>query len=103
MADFSYDRLWRSESDNNVSAKDKTQDINLNRRKLKVNDTYEKGEKLTAYIEAINDEDAVNKAYLETKLPKIEGQISYIEKDYNEFILHNNKHSVEEILIESAV
>ena len=33
----------------------------------------------------------------------MEGQISYIEKYYNEFKLHNNKQSVEGILFERAV
>ena len=45
----------------------------------------------------------MNKTYLDTKLRKIEGQMSYMEKDYNNFKLHNNKQPVYEILNESAV
>ena len=42
MAYISFDNLWRSEFYNNVSAKDRVQDINLNQIKLKVNDTHKK-------------------------------------------------------------
>ena len=37
MADISYDKLRRSGFFNNVSAKNKDQEINLNQLKLKVN------------------------------------------------------------------
>ena len=36
-------------------------------------------------------------------MKKIDGNISYLEKDYNEFKLQNNKQSVEDILIQRAV
>ena len=36
-------------------------------------------------------------------MSKIEGQISYFQKDYNEFKSQYNKQSVEEILIQRAV
>ena len=39
--------IYGSEFFNNVSAKDKVQDINLNQLKLKVNDFYKKDEKMT--------------------------------------------------------
>ena len=39
MASFSYDKLWRSEFYNNVSAKARNQSICLNQLKLKVIDT----------------------------------------------------------------
>ena len=42
---------------------------------------------MTTNIEPSNDEDGTNKAYLDTTLSKIEGQISYIENDYKEFKL----------------
>ena len=42
MAYISFDKLWRSEFYNNVSARDRVQDINLDQLKLKVNDTYKK-------------------------------------------------------------
>ena len=79
------------------------QDLNLNQLKLKVNNTYQKNEKITTKFEAVNDEDVINKAYLDTNLSKIAGQISLIEKDYNEFNLLSIKQSVEEVLIQRAV
>ena len=39
MVYIPYDKLWISEFNNNVSAKDRVQDINLNQLKLKVNNT----------------------------------------------------------------
>ena len=39
MAYRSYDQLWRSEFYNNVSAKDRVQDIKPNQLNLKVHDT----------------------------------------------------------------
>ena len=42
MAYISYQKLWRSEFYNNVSAKDRAQDINIHQIKIKVNDTYKK-------------------------------------------------------------
>ena len=71
--------------------------------KPNVNDTYKKNEKPGTNFEPSNDEDLVNTAYLDMKSSKIEGQISYIEKDYNEFKLEYNKQSVEAILIRRAV
>ena len=59
-------------------------------------------EKKTKF-EPSNAEGVKNKAYLDTNLSKIEGQISYIEKDYNEFKLHHNKYSAQKIPIERAV
>ena len=79
------------------------QDIHLNHLKLKVNDTYEKDEKITTNFGAVNDEDVLNKAHLDTKSSKLEGQVSYIEKDYNEFNLFSNKQSVKEVLLQRAV
>ena len=38
------------------------QDINLDLRKLKVNDTYEKNEKTTTKFEPSKDGDVINKA-----------------------------------------
>ena len=71
--------------------------------KLKVHDTYKKDEKPTTNFEPTDNSDVINKAYLDEKLKKINGHISYIEKDYNEFKRKNNKQSVEEILVQRAV
>ena len=40
---------------------------------------------------------------MDEKFKKIDGHISYIEKDYNGFKLQYNKRSIEDILIQRAV
>ena len=103
MAYMSYDKLWRSEFYNNVSAKDGVQDINFNQLKLKINDSYKKDEKRKTKFEASNPENVTNKGFSDTNLSKTECQISYIEKDYDELNLLGNQQSVEKILIQGAV
>ena len=103
MAYISYNKLWETEFDGIVSKRDKLQDRNIIQLKLEVYDTYKKDEKITTNFEASADSDVVNKAYLDNNLKKIDGQISYIEKDYNEFKKQYNKQSVEEVLIQRAV
>ena len=100
MAYISYNKLWESEFDGIVSKRDKLQDLNINQIKLEVHNTYKRDEKITTNFEAVDDKDVKNKAYLDEKLEKIDGHISYIEKDYNEFKLQYKKQSVEEILIQ---
>ena len=39
--------------------------------------------KITTNFEPVNDENVIYKAHLDERLKKIDGQISYIEKDYN--------------------
>ena len=95
--------MWESEFDGIVSKRDKFQDLNINQLKLEVHETYKKDEKITTNFEASNNEDVVNKGYLDEKLLKIESHISYFEKDYNEFKLQYNKQSVEDISIQGAV
>ena len=102
MAYISYNKLWESEFDGIVSKRDKLQDANINQLKLKVYDTYKKDEKITNF-EPTDNTDVINKAYLDEKLSKIEDQISFFQKDYNEFKLEYNKQSVEDILIQRAV
>ena len=70
MAYLSYNKLWESEFDNIVSKRDKLQDMSNNQLKLEVNDTYKRDEKLTANFEAVNNENVINKAYLDEKLLK---------------------------------
>ena len=103
MAFISYKKLWLSEVFNIVSAKDREQDTNLTQPKLKVNNSYKKDEKVTTNFEASDPDDVINKSFLDKKLSRIEGHISLVEKDYNEFKLKNNKQSVEEIIIEKTV
>ena len=59
--------------------------------------------KITTNFEPTDDSDVINKAYLDVKLKKIDGHISYIEKDYDEFKLQYNKQTVEDIFIQRAV
>ena len=95
--------MWESEFDGIVSKGDKLQDANINQLKLEVHDTYKKDEKLTTNFEPTDNSDVINKAYLDEKLKKIDGHISYTEKDYNEFKLQYNKQPVEDILNQRAV
>ena len=103
MAYISFNKLWESEFDGIVSKRDKLQDSNINQLKLEVHDTYKKDEKITTNFEAVNHDDVINKTYLDKKLKKIDGHISYIEKENNEFKLQYNKQRMEEILIQRAV
>ena len=103
MAYVSYNKLWESEFDGIVSRRDKLQDANNSQLNLEVYDTYKKDEKITTNFEALKDEDVINKGHLESKLLKIDGHLSKLEKDYNEFKLQNNKQNVEDILFQRAV
>ena len=103
MAYISYNKLWESEFDGIVSKRDKLQDSNISQLKLEVYDAYKKDEKITTNFEPIDNSDVINKGYLDEKLLKINGLLSKIEKDFNEFKLQYNKQSVEEILIQRAV
>ena len=77
------------------------QDINLNQKKLKINDTYKRNEEITANFEPSSDEAAIDKAYLDRNLSKIEGP--FFAEGYIEFKLLCNKQSVQEVLIQKAV
>ena len=79
------------------------QDLYINQLKLEVHDTYKKDEKRKTNFKAVNDEDVISKTFLDEKLEKIDGHISYIEKDYNEFKIQYNKQSVEHTLVQRAV
>ena len=103
MAYITYNKLWEAEFDGIVSKRDKLQDLNINQLKLEVHDTYKKDEKITTHFEPVNDEDVINKGYLDEKLLKTIGHLSILEKEYNEFRLQYNKQNVDEILVQSAV
>ena len=103
MAYISYNKLWESEFDDIVSRRDKLQDLNIKQLKHETHNTYKKNEKITTKFEPVDDPDVVNKAYLDKKLLKINGHISLLEKDYNEFKSDYNKQSIEEILVHRAV
>ena len=76
MAYISYNKLWESEFDGIVSKRDKLQDLNINRLKMEVHDTYKKDEKLTTNFEPSNIEDVISKGYLDEKLFNINGHLS---------------------------
>ena len=59
--------------------------------------------KKTTIFEAVDDEDVINKGYLDSKLLKKDGHLSKLEKDNNEFKLQYNKQSVEDNSIQRAV
>ena len=103
MAYISYNKLWESEFDGIVSKRDKLQDANISQLKLEVHDTYKKDEKITTNFEPVDNEDVINKGYLDSKLLKIDGHLSNLEKDYNEFKLDYEKQAVLDILIRRAV
>ena len=86
-----------------VSKRDKLQDFNINQLNLEVHDTYRNDEKLTTNFEPTDDSDATNKARLDEKFLKINGHLSKLEENYNEFKIQYNKQSVEEVLIQRAV
>ena len=77
MAYISYNKLWKSEFDGIVSKRDKLQDANINHLNLEIHDTYKNDEKITTNFEAVDDEDVINKTYLDEKLKKIDGHNFY--------------------------
>ena len=81
MAFISYNKLWESEFDGIVSKRDKLQDSNINQLKLEVHDTYKKDHKITTNFQAVDDEDVLNKGYLDENLLKITGHLSKLEKN----------------------
>ena len=76
MAYISYKNFWEREFDGIVSKRDKLQDLKINPLNLEVHDTYKKDEKITTDFEAVIGSDVINKAYLDSKLLKIEGHLS---------------------------
>ena len=103
MVYISYNKLWESEFDGIVSKRDKIKVLNISQLKLQVHDTYKKDEKITTNFEPTDNTDVINKGYLDKNLLKIDGHISKLETDFNEFKLQYNKQSVEDILIQRAV
>ena len=103
MVYISCNKIWESQFDNIVSERDKLRDMNINQIKLEVYDTYKEDEKMTTNFEAVNDEDVINKAYLDEKLSKLNSRLSKVEEDYIEFKIQHNKQSVEEVSIQRAV
>ena len=69
--------------------------------KFKVEDTYQKVEKITTNFEPSDNEDVVSKAYLDKTLSEVNGHISYLEKIFEES--NSGKLSEGEVLIEKAM
>ena len=103
MAYRSYNKLWESEFDVIVSKRDKLQDANISQLKLVVHDTYKKDEKITTNFEPIDNNDVINKGYLDSKLLNINGHFSKLEKNFNEFKKQYDKQAVLDVLIQKAV
>ena len=103
MANISYNKAWESEFDDVVSMEDKVQDLKTIQLKLEVHDTFEKVEKTITNFEFVNNDDVINKACLDEKLEKLDGHLSFLEKDYDEFKLQHDKHSIEVFLYQRAV
>ena len=100
---MSYDKIWRSEFYNNVSASDRMKDFNLNRLKLKVTDIYRKDEEITTNFHQSDDNGVMNKAFLDAKVYTKAGHLLIIEKSYNEFVLQSDKRSGQAFFSEKAV
>ena len=66
-------------------------------------DIYKKDDKITINSELSNDEDVINEGFLDKKLSNIEGHLSLLEKDYNEFKILSDKQSRDEVLNRTAV
>ena len=79
MAYISYNKLWQSEFDGILSKRDKLQELNNNQLKLEVHDSYKKDEKITTNFEPVDDKDVINKAYLDSKILKVDGHLSKLE------------------------
>ena len=103
MAYIFYNKLWESEFDSIASKRDKLQDLNINQLKLEVDDKFEKDEKITTDFESVNNEDVINKAYLDEKLLKRNGHLSLLEEIFNESKLQDNKQSGEAFLVQKPV
>ena len=78
------------------------QDVTLNRLNFKIT-IVKKSEKIAKIFEPTNLQDVKNKGFLDKKLSKLEGHISYKENDYNEFKIFSDRQSVEEVLFQRAV
>ena len=74
-------KIWESKFDGIVFKTDKLQDLNINQLKLEVHDTHKKDGKITTNFEPTDDKDVVNKAYVDEKLFKKNGHLSFLEKD----------------------
>ena len=81
MAYMSYNKLWENEFVGIVSKRDKLQELNINQLKLEAQDTYKKDQKIRTDFEAVDDEEVINKSYLDSKYMKIDGHLSKLQKD----------------------
>ena len=73
-----------------VSKKDKVQDSNINQLKLKVHDTYKKDETIKTNFDPTNDLDVINKSYLDEKIFRTNGHLSFLETTSLNYNATNN-------------
>ena len=78
MAYISYNKLWEGQFDKNFSKRNNLQGLKINQVKLELHDSYKKDEKLTTNSEPMNNEDVINKEYLDEKLLKINGHLTSV-------------------------
>ena len=102
MVNLNYAQLCSGEFDKIVCAKDRVEDISLKRLEIKVNDAQQKYEKKLKF-EPFIEENVVSKAYLDSKVSKVEAHISFEEKNRRSLTCMAEKHSEEESLLEKAV
>ena len=69
-----------SEFDHIVSNKDRVKDLIINQLKLQVHDIIEEDENLTTNFEHVNNDEVINKAYLDEKLNKNKWSLIFIRK-----------------------
>ena len=70
MTYISYNNLWESDFHKIVLRKDKLQDLFSSQLELQVHDSYKGDEKITTNFEPVNNEDVINKTYLDEKCEK---------------------------------
>ena len=77
--------------------------MNINQLKLEIHDNYKNDEKVTTTFRAVNDSDVINKPYLDEKVSKKDGHLSFLKKHYAEILLLYNKQSAGKTLIRKVV
>ena len=78
VAYISCTNLWKSEFDGIISKRDELQKLDFKKLKHEVNDCYKKDLKITTNFEAVDNEDGINKSYLDEKLKKKQSSIFHL-------------------------
>ena len=101
MAYNYYNKLWESEFDNLVSKRYKVQYSNIIQLKYMI--VTKKMKKYQQTLNLLMMKMLQIEVFQTKKISKTDGNLSLLEKDYNEVKLQYNKQSVERTLIEKAV